>query len=146
MNQKRSISRDIWAGCITQLVTFADRQRAAPLSIKATLCSSTPTEHVTSVTCEVDNIIEVELAAIGSPVGWVAGVTTGDSWGSRADNDEWPEVEGLLHVSSLLWYHWLNKLQQLYSRTQTGVVPDQRWSCWQILTDVPIRRYPNMHW
>lgn len=60
-------------------MTFADRQRAAPLSIKATLRSSTPTEHVTSVTCEVDNIIEVELAAIGSPVGWVAGVTTGDS-------------------------------------------------------------------
>lgn len=64
---------------MTQLVTFADGQCAAPLSIKATLRSSTPTEHVTSVTCEVDNIIEVELAPIGSPVGWVAGVTTGDS-------------------------------------------------------------------
>lgn len=60
-------------------MTFADGQRAAPLSIKSTLSSSTPSEHVTPVTCEVDNIIEVELAAIGSPVGWVAGVTAGDS-------------------------------------------------------------------
>lgn len=33
-----------------------------------------------------------------------------------------------------------------YLRTQTGVVPDHRWSCWQILTDVPMRRYPSMHW
>lgn len=61
------------------VLTFADRQQTAPLSIKATLRSSTPNEHITSVTCEVDNIIEVELAAVGSPVGWVAGVTTGDS-------------------------------------------------------------------
>lgn len=61
-------------------VTFADRQRAAPLSIKAALSTSVSTEDVTSVAGEVDNIIEVELAAIGTPVGRVARVTTSYSW------------------------------------------------------------------
>lgn len=61
-----------------QLLTFADGQRAAPLSVQATLSSSPPSEHVTTVTREVDDIIEVELAAVGSPVGGVAGVTAGD--------------------------------------------------------------------
>lgn len=67
------------AACVTALVTFADGQRAAPLAIKSTLSSSAPGEHVAPVTGEVDNIIEVELAAVGSPVGGVAGVTAGDS-------------------------------------------------------------------
>lgn len=59
-------------------VTFADRQGAAPLSVESALSTSIPTEDVTSVTGEVDNIIEVELAAIGPPIAWVAGVTTCD--------------------------------------------------------------------
>lgn len=60
-------------------MTFADRKGAAPLSVESTLSTCISTEDVTSVTGEVDNIIEVELAAIGPPVGWVARVTTSDS-------------------------------------------------------------------
>lgn len=59
-------------------VTFADRKGAAPLSVESTLSTSVSTEDVTSVAGEVDNIIEVELAAIGASIGWVAGVTTSD--------------------------------------------------------------------
>ena len=49
------------------------------MSVESTLSACISTEDVTSVTGEVDNIIEVELAAIGPSVGWVAGVTTSDS-------------------------------------------------------------------
>ena len=49
------------------------------MSIESTLSTCISTEDVTSVTGEVDNIIEVELAAIGPPIGRVAGVTTSDS-------------------------------------------------------------------
>lgn len=59
-------------------MTFADRQRAAPLSIKPTLSPGAPAEHVTPATGEVDHVVEVELAAVGPPVGRVAGVTAGD--------------------------------------------------------------------
>lgn len=69
-------------------VTFADRQGAAPLSVESTLSTSVSTEDVTSVTGEVDNIIEVELGAIGAPIGWVARVTTSDSWGNREKHYE----------------------------------------------------------
>ncbi len=64
---------------ICVFVTFADRQGAAPLSVESALSTSISTEDVTSVTGEVDNIIEVELAAIGPAIGWVARVTTSDS-------------------------------------------------------------------
>lgn len=66
------------AAVILMFVTFADRQGAAPLSIKSALSPSASTEDVTSVAGEVDNIIEVELAAVGAPVGWVARVTACD--------------------------------------------------------------------
>lgn len=59
-------------------VTFADRQGAAPLSIQSALSTSISTEDVTSVTGEVDNIIQVKLTAVGSPVGRVAGMATSD--------------------------------------------------------------------
>lgn len=60
------------------LLTFAHGQGAAPLSVESALSASVSAEDVTFVTGEVDNIIEVELAAIGPSVGWVAGVTTSD--------------------------------------------------------------------
>lgn len=60
-------------------LTFADGKGAAPLSVESALSSSISTEDVTSVTGEVDNIIEVELAAISPPIAWVARVTTSDS-------------------------------------------------------------------
>lgn len=59
-------------------VTFADRKGAAPLSVESTLSPCISTQDVASVTGEVDDIIEVELAAIGAPVAGVAGVTTSD--------------------------------------------------------------------
>lgn len=51
------------------------------MSIKSALSTSISTEDITSVTGEVDNIIEVKLTAIGSSVGWVAGMTTSDGCG-----------------------------------------------------------------
>lgn len=88
-------------------VTFADRQGAAPLSIKSALSTSVSTEDVTSVTGEVDNIIEVELAAIGSPVGWVPGVTTSNSWGSGEKYDKKLEVWRKYDVQHCdLFYTW----------------------------------------
>lgn len=68
--------------------TFADRQGAAPLSVESTLSSGISIQDVTSVTGEVDNIVEVELATIGSSIGWVARVTTSDSWWRREDRKE----------------------------------------------------------
>lgn len=65
--------------CIYMCVTFADRKGAAPLSVESTLSTCISTDYVASVTGEVDNIIEVELASIGAPIGWVAGVTASDS-------------------------------------------------------------------
>lgn len=69
-------------------VTFADGQRAAPLSIKSALSPSAAAEDVTSVAGEVDNIIEVELAAVGSPVAWVARVAARDGC-RRGDTLNW---------------------------------------------------------
>lgn len=73
-------------------LTFADGQRAAPLPIKSALSSSTSTEDVTSATGEVHNIIEVELAAVGLPVGRVTGVTAGDGWNSGKKNEKYLEI------------------------------------------------------
>lgn len=59
--------------------TFADGQGAAPLSVEAALGTCVSAEDVTSVAGEVDNIIQVELAAVGPSVGWVARVTASNS-------------------------------------------------------------------
>lgn len=66
------------AAATLMFVTFADGQRAAPLSIKSALSPSAAAEDVTSVAGEVDDVIEVELAAVGSPVAWVAWVAARD--------------------------------------------------------------------
>lgn len=58
------------------LVTFADRQGAAPLPVEPALGTCASTEDVTSVAGKVDNIIQVKLAAIGPAIGRVARVTT----------------------------------------------------------------------
>lgn len=51
------------------------------MSIQSALSTGISTEDVTSVTGEVDNIIEVKLTAVGSPVSWVTGMTTSDGCG-----------------------------------------------------------------
>lgn len=93
------------------------------MSIKSALSTSISTEDVTSVTGEVDDIIEVKLTAIGSPVGWVAGMTTSDGCGS-GDSMIRNWRCGKYNADDYSGFGIIK-----YLRTQTGVVPDHRWSC-----------------
>lgn len=71
-----------------ELLTFADRQRAAPLSVETTLSTGVATQDVTSVTGEVDDVVEVELAAISPSIYRVSRVTASDCWRRRAKSAE----------------------------------------------------------
>ena len=61
--------------------TSAGGQGAAPLAIAPTLGSRRTLQQVAGVAGKVHHVVQVELAAIGQPVGWVPRVSTGDGYG-----------------------------------------------------------------
>lgn len=63
--------------------TSAGGQGAAPLAIAPTLGSRRTLQQVAGVAGEVHHIVQVELAAIGQPVGGVPRVSAGDGYGGR---------------------------------------------------------------
>jgi hypothetical protein len=65
------------------LPTLTGGQRAAPLAIAPALGPGGPLEQVACVTCEVHEVVQVELAAIGDSMGRVSRVSTGDGCGEE---------------------------------------------------------------
>ena len=61
--------------------TSAGGQGAAPLAIAPTLGSRRTLQQVAGVAGKVHHVVQVELAAIGQPVGGVPRVSTGDGCG-----------------------------------------------------------------
>lgn len=68
--------------------TSTGGQGAAPLAVAATLGLRRPLQHVAGAAGEVDHVVQVELAAVGEPVGGVARVPAGD--GCRGDRPPSP--------------------------------------------------------
>lgn len=63
--------------------TSTGGQGAAPLAIAPTLGLRRPLQHVARVAGEVHHIVQVELAAVGEPVGRVPRVPAGDGCRGR---------------------------------------------------------------
>lgn len=61
--------------------TSTGGQRAAPLAAAAALGLGRALQHVAGAAGEVHHVVQVEGAAVGAPVGGVAGVTAGDGCG-----------------------------------------------------------------
>ena len=63
--------------------TSTGGQRAAPLPAAPALGLGHALQNVASAAGEVHHVVQVEGAAVGEPVGGVAGVTAGDGCGGR---------------------------------------------------------------
>lgn len=57
-------------------LTPAHGKRVAPLPVHPTLCFRRTMQDVASIACEVDHVVQVELAAVGAAICWVARVST----------------------------------------------------------------------
>lgn len=74
----------VWSSPLTgDSPTSAGGQGAAPLAIAPTLGSGRTLQQVAGAAGEVHHIVQVELAAVGQPMGGVPRVSTGDGYGGR---------------------------------------------------------------
>lgn len=64
--------------------TSAGRQGAAPLAVAPTLGPGGTLQQVARVTGEIHEVVQVELAAIGEPMGRISRVSTRDGCGNKA--------------------------------------------------------------
>lgn len=84
----RSVSSDGKPFCTSRVgsppfPTSTCGQGAAPLAVAPTLGLWRPLQHVARVAGEVHHVIQVELAAVGEPVGGVPRVPAGDGCRGR---------------------------------------------------------------
>lgn len=63
--------------------TSTDRQGAAPLAIAPTLGPGGTLQQVACVTGEIHEVVQVELAAIGEPMGRISRVSACDGCGKQ---------------------------------------------------------------
>ena len=87
--------------------TSAGGQGAAPLAIAPTLGARRALQQVAGAAGEVHHVVQVELAAIGQPVGGVPWVSTGDGYGERQAHmvlrrptSHYPHLEFFMHAYS----------------------------------------------
>lgn len=110
----RSVSSDAKPICTSRagspppFPTSTGGQGAAPLAIASTLGLRRPLQHIAGVAGEVHHVIQVELAAVGEPVGRVPRVPAGDGCRGRqlhVTTINQQVITSLMHMQ--VWRVWI---------------------------------------